>query len=161
MDTTRVNTDTQDFPSPNESNNDSSEDTSLPRRRSKAFSVGKRKGDPDMLAKRGSALMNAYMGENKIDDESSPQGSPSRKLLNHSTFSTNDSKQDDINDASQPVPSNDTLPFMSTVLNTATGEAAKHDSDPDDAEQEAQEHCNRPEEQEQCDREEANITRPF
>jgi hypothetical protein len=82
----------EEFPSPGES----SDDSCITRRRSKAFSVGKRNNNPDMLAKRGSALMNAYMGDNNImpEDPESTAGSHSGPEVENSSISTDDLKKE-------------------------------------------------------------------
>ena len=70
----------------------------IPRRRSKAFSAGKR-NDPEMLAKRGSALMNAYM-DSSSKSEDSPQSSPSGLPAKRTTSGVRDTSSDvDLGDA--------------------------------------------------------------
>ena len=81
-----TNDSAEDFPSPGEY----TDENSIPRRRSKAFSVGKRNSDPDMLAKRGSALMNAYMGDNTKNENSEPKSS----MSNNTDVNTSNVKEE-------------------------------------------------------------------
>ena len=117
----------EQIPSSSESNGD--DDMSIPRRRSKAFSVGRRNTNPDMLAKRGSALINAYMGDCNVktgDSESS--------LKKNSVVSTNDSKQEnDIGANSESVP----------LLSTSANETTDSDNTPVNTESEDQDHRER------------------
>ncbi|XP_028403543.1 rho GTPase-activating protein 45-like isoform X2 [Dendronephthya gigantea] len=104
---------TEDAPSPGESSVE--EDTSITRRRSKAFSVGKRNANPDMLAKRGSALINAYIMDNKKTEESdSSRDSPPGKIVSDVSVTTESLKQE--NDVGA---NNETVPSTSTVSSSA------------------------------------------
>ena len=122
----------EDFPSPGEFNSD---EGTIPRRRSKAFSVGKRNSDPDMLAKRGSALMNAYMGDNNIkgEDSGSPRGSPPRKEVDNSSVNRNDLKHENDIGAN-----GETILVTSTVSSTTAGETTDSDVTPVNTESEDQ-----------------------
>ena len=117
-------------PSSSESNGD--DDTTIPRRRSKAFSVGRRNTNPDMLAKRGSALINAYMGENNLKTEDSEstrnsqsnQTSFSRDTMNEPVPDTNYSKQENDNSGDN----RETAP--STVSSASANETTDSDITP-------------------------------
>lgn len=93
-----------------------------------------------MLAKRGSALINAYMGENNLKTEDSGstrnsqsnQTSFSRDTMNEPVPGTNDSKQENDNsgDNSETAPS--------TVSNTSANETTDSDITPVNTESEDQ-----------------------
>lgn len=131
----------EQIPSSSESNGD--DDMSIPRGRSKAFSVGRRNTNPDMLAKRGSALINTYMGGSSIktdDSESnrssqSTQSSLSKNTVNSSVVSTNDSEQK--NDLGG---NNESVPSTVTVSSTSANETTDSDITPVNTESEDQDH---------------------
>lgn len=108
------------------------EDTVHQRLRTKAFSVGKRTTDPEMLAKRGSALMNAFI-DNSVkaeDSEGSFHGSPGRKPLNdvHNTPDkiSIDGKKIGKNEQTTEVMSSNTPRIPSHLgINTNTGKIEK------------------------------------
>ena len=126
---------TGDAPSPGESSVD--EDTSVPRRRSKAFSVGKRNANPGMLAKRGSALMNAYIMDSKKTEESdTSRDSPPGKIVSDVSFTTEGLKRE--NDVRA---NGETAPSTSTV-STSANETTDSDITPVNTESEEQGHRN-------------------
>ncbi len=126
----------QDFSSPGESN----EDSCIPRRRSKAFSVGKRNNDPDMLAKRGSALINAYMGDTNIkpDDSEFTRSSSFSKGVDNSAVNTNDLK-----DENEVTANSESIPATFAVSNTSANETTDSDITPVNTESEDQDHRRR------------------
>lgn len=97
----------------------------IPRRRSKAFSAGKR-NDPEMLAKRGSALMNAYMDSSSKSDDSpqtSPSGLPAKRTTSGVRDTSGDVDRGDAETSETFANGGETLTSPATVTDETAAES--------------------------------------
>lgn len=95
----------------------------VPRRRSKAFSAGKRT-DPEMLAKRGSALMNAFIDRAPTPENTEqtlPSGLPAKRTTSSVRDTFGDVDVDRGDETSEPFANSDDTRTLSA---TVTGETA-------------------------------------